>query len=106
MMTATVGDDIVVNAVLMLNDQRENVTGYTLKAAIVQRDKKTLAPGTSIVDVVILDAAAGLVSATWPRSTTIDIPPGTYYVEIQASIGGLLTTYERDELILEPGAIP
>lgn len=102
----TVGDDIVVRAVLQLNGQAENLTDYTIKAALVQQDKKTLAVGTGIVDAVIVDAAAGLVSATWPRATTGQIVPGLHLVEFEATIGALKTTYERAEIMIEPGAIP
>lgn len=101
----TVGDDIEVRAVLVLNGQPENLTNYTIKAALVKPDKTTLAEGTGIVTATIIDAAAGLVSATWPRATTVAIVPGLHLVEFEATIGSLKTTYERSEIILEPGAI-
>jgi hypothetical protein len=101
----TVGDDIEVRATLYLNGQKENLTNYTIKAALVQPDKATLAVGTSIVDATIIDAANGVVSAMWPRATTGQIVPGLHLVEFEATIGALKTTYERAEILIDPGAI-
>lgn len=101
----TVGDDITLLATLKLNGQPENVGSYTVKAAIVKPDKTTLAEGTGIVTATIIDPAAGLVSATWPRATTAAIVPGLHYVEFEATIGLLKETYERVEILIEPGVI-
>lgn len=100
------GDDITIRATCLLNGAKENVTGYTFKAAIVKPDLSGLAEGTSIVDATIVTATAGLISATFPRATTASIVPGLYLLEIQAEAGGQRTTYERVEIEIQKALIP
>lgn len=106
MIRVTVGDDITIQATLLLNSTPEDLTDYTsVKAAMVMLDKKTIATGTSVVDAVIVDAVAGLISVTWPRSETASIVPGLHFVEIQSEIFGKRVTYERVQILVESGVI-
>lgn len=106
MVRRTIGDDIILRATLKRNGVAEDITGYTVQAAIVASDKITLATGTSVVTCATVDAAAGIVEAIFPRATTGAITAGIYLVEFQASIGAYRVTYDRAEITLESGAIP
>ena len=105
MVRRTIGDDIILRATLKRNGVAEDVTGYTVQAAIVATDKTTLATGTSAVVCSIVDAPNGIVEAVFPRATTGAITAGIYLVEFQASIGAYRVTYDRAEITLEGGAI-
>ena len=106
MISVTAGDDINIRATLLIDGVKENITGYTIQAAIVYPDKKTIATGTGIVTATIVDAVNGSISATWPRATTAAIVPGMYLIEIQSDVGSARTTYERVPINVEAGVIP
>lgn len=101
----TVGDTVNIRATLYKNGAVEDITGYTVKAAIVGKDMKTLAAGSQIVTCTIVDATNGIVDMTFPKTDTDAILPGDYWLEIQAEVTGTTTTYDRVMIHFYNGAI-
>lgn len=101
----TVGDTVSIRATLYKNGAVEDITGYTIKGAIVGKDMKTLALGSQIVNGIIYDAANGIVDFTFPKTDTDSILPGDYWLEIQAEVLGTTTTYDRVMIHFYNGAI-
>jgi len=101
----TIGDTVEIQATLNKNGAVEDITGYTIKAAIVCKDMKTLALGSQVITCSILDAAAGVVKAVFPKTDTDTIVAGDYWLEIQAEVAGTTTTYDRVLIHFYNGAI-
>jgi len=101
----TIGSTVTIHVTLLRNGVPEDITGYAIKGALVCRDMSTLAKGTEIIDGVILDAKAGNVRLQFPKKTTDKIVPGDYWVEVQATVDDVSTTYDRVQVRLLKGAI-
>jgi hypothetical protein len=103
----TVGDRITLRAYLRLNGAPDPdlPSASQVQAAITTTgETRTLATGTAVVTATVIDAPTGLVEAVWPSSQTGNIPPGRYFVEFKATVGGQPVTYERAEIMIEDGA--
>jgi hypothetical protein len=101
------GDDIVLPMTVYHNGVVQDISGWTIKAAIVDMGRKTLANGTAVVDCTITDGPTGEFTATFPADETDVIVPGDYYVEVQFTNDGKIRTPDRVKItILAQGIIP